>query len=192
MNSKYSKLDLKIVLDAIKKMISKLGLKPPSDIKKCNVSLNLSNPILIPNNISKKLYHSVWVRDDARLAKTKGSKSVSWSLCKPSMYINIYAILLALEMSKEHRGPKCSSVLFASLCKPKLHNNFYDILELILKLIHWWKQRVTKSNLWVPKNFSYDLVKLNHTKNWIARMSSKYYSISFQIYNYFMIYRKQF
>ena len=118
-------------------MISNLGLKPPSDIKKCNISLNLSNLILIPNNISKKLYHSVWVRDDARLARTKGSKPVSWSLCKPSMYSNFYAILLALEMSKEHRGPKCPSVLFASLCKPKMHNNFHDILKLIQKLIHY-------------------------------------------------------
>jgi len=52
------------------------------------------------------------------------------------MYNNFYVILLALEMSKEHRGPKCPSVLFASLCKSKLHINFYDILELILKLIH--------------------------------------------------------
>jgi len=35
---------------------------------------------------------------------------------------------------------------------------FHVILELILKLIHYCKQISDKSNLCVPKNFSYDLV----------------------------------
>jgi hypothetical protein len=35
----------------------------------------------------------------------------------------MYVMLLDLEMSKEHRGLKRPSVLFASLCKLNIHTN---------------------------------------------------------------------
>ena len=76
-----------------KYFVLNLALNYPLDIKNKSISYSLSSLILISNNISKKIYHSVWVQDDARLVKTESSKPSSWNLCKLSMYINIYDIL---------------------------------------------------------------------------------------------------